>query len=272
MPLSDIVYAHPSDNVAALGVITSTGVSGSTPIANVRDLDPATVVTFTGGAHWWLKWDFTGVSAYAPIKWLVLVGLRWPWVSGRKIQFEAHTSDNFSTPDIGLLTDLPVNPSTLHPMNVAIDLTGLTAYNATHDWIRVTFVDPSGGAPPTLGEVLLCKARRTLNNVEPGVEYGVMYPHVSHLTPAGRRLMYSHEVRQRWMEGRQMWSSAELTALDALYEDARGAVKAFPIQRVASEEPWFVTFDRELSHSRFAVGTRRRATVRFVEVVDDRVA
>lgn len=270
--LRDLIYAVPSDNIAhrVPASTSSSGVSGSTPLANIYDRDPASVITMTGASPWWLRWDFSGLSGYGPIKWLVFLNLQWLANGTRTITFQANSSDSWGAPPITLATAPPAASADFYwPQNFAVDLTSLGAYTNAHNWVRLLFTDSGAGAAPTIGEVLLYTARRTILDFAPGVSHTRRYPHVLYRTPAGRRLAYSHDVRERVLEGRQLWSATDWAALELLASDARGPVLPFAVQR-GDTEPLFVTLDGDLVGSRAA--HRYETSVRFLEVMTDRVA
>lgn len=276
MPDTDLVYARPSDNIAhrvLASAVTSSGLAAGT-LASIYDRDPASAITLSGGSPAWLRWDFSGLSGYGPLKWVVFLALEWANTGTRTITFQANSSDSWAAPPVSV----PVTPPTVDanetewPVNFAIDLTHLTGvYTNAHTWVRLLFTDSGSpeGVAPTIGDVFLATSRRTLTPLGIGWQKKPEYPSIVHRTPAGRRLAYSQDVRQYVIRGRQVLTDDEWADVEFLHEDTRGPVTPFPLQLVPDEQPLFVTFD-DLDCTRIAED-RNDVAMRFVEVVSDRV-
>jgi hypothetical protein len=223
--MSDLIYARPSDDVAA--AVTPTLKTGTInalyPITRLIAGDPklAAKTTSTGDSRW--LWTFNDPQRVDAV-WLPMYNSP----PGTVLRWEGHTADDWSSPTVSVSVTVPAYGGDL-PRGLFFDVTADPDYDEAGLEYWSLFV-PNGSLITALAGIFISARKRTGINLEHGVARPRMRLVTAHERADGDLFIYDRGQNLLSIRGRLITDTA--AGYDdylLLHEDCRGPLYPFPV-------------------------------------------
>lgn len=234
--MSSILYALPSDNIAATAILSA--AAGSTedptyPARNLVNLNPALPAKLLETSGGWV-FDFG-----APVSVRLFALIHHNIGAGISTRLQGNAANAWGAPTLNQPLTIPAYAEDGFCGNPWLDLSGVA--NTFQYWRLV--VDGVNAAPIAVGEVVFATSKRQLvHNIAWGLEDEEPHPMIEHRTDSGVSTIYDYGTRWRQWSGEiSMTTDVGRESWRSLSRSTRGRARPFLcIPEPAANDAWFV--------------------------------